>query len=253
MSWAGYRNQIQRWRMLGLGMNPVGAFSPLDVAGLQTWIDFSDVTTLFTDSAKTTPVINDGNIIGAAEDKSGNGNDVLQAGADGLKPTYQVNEQNSLSVSQYDGVNDFLRATFTLNQPLTYYIVFAQITWVANRRIIDGSAAQAMIFQSAISPNVKAQAGGAATDEVTFALTTFGIARAVYNGATSTLRMNNDPPTTDKNIGANNPGGITLGASTAGGAAGNVNIGELLVYNSAISGGNDTNILSFLNSKWAIF
>lgn len=246
------------WKTLGglfggiLGSGPrTKSFLPSNVAELQLWLDFSDVSTLFTDVAKTIPVTTNGDAIGAAEDKSGNGNDGLQA-VGAAQPLYQVAIQNGLSVSKYDGANDFIRSTFVLNQPCTYYIVFSQITWTLNERIIDGSVAQAMIFQSAVTPRCRAQASGVASTEIILALGTFGIATAIYNGANSSLRLN-DGASPIANIGGNNPGGVVLGARTDGAVNGNINIGELLVFSDELSTADDARVLSFLNSKWDIF
>ncbi len=105
--WSGNRNEIQQWRRRGESMNPLGGFMPTDIAGLQLWLDFSDITTLFLDAAKTMPVTADGDVIGAVEDKSGNGNDATQA-TTANKPLHKTAIQNSLSIGRFDGVNDIL-------------------------------------------------------------------------------------------------------------------------------------------------
>lgn len=118
--WAGYRNSIQRWRRLGITMNPPG-FSPRNITGLQLWIDFSDMARIFTDAAKTTPVATDGDVIGAIEDKSGNGNDATQTDA-GEKPLYRTNIINGRSVGRFDGINDALEMALDLQDEKTIFI-----------------------------------------------------------------------------------------------------------------------------------
>ena len=62
---------------------------PTDIAGLQLWLDASDSTTLFTDSAGTTLATADGDPIGCWKDKSGNGNNVIQSDVS-LKPSLKL-------------------------------------------------------------------------------------------------------------------------------------------------------------------
>lgn len=85
------------------------AFSPPDLSGLLLWFDISDITSLYQDSAKTTPVTSTGDPIGAAVDLSGNGDDALQA-ITANKPTYRTSVQNGLSVTQCDGGDELRTA-----------------------------------------------------------------------------------------------------------------------------------------------
>jgi hypothetical protein len=94
------------------------AWSPLDLASLVAWWDFSDAAKLFTD-AGVTPVSADGQSIYQANDKSPSGYHLTQATA-GNRPTYKTNAINGLSVCRFaaDGINfdDWLRnALFTFD------------------------------------------------------------------------------------------------------------------------------------------
>lgn len=78
---------------LGLGMLRGGGFNPLTLfaAGEQgAWYDPSDITTLFQDTAGTTPVAAAGQSVGLMLDKSGRGNHATQANV-AQRPLYQVN------------------------------------------------------------------------------------------------------------------------------------------------------------------
>jgi len=66
------------------------------------WYDPSDMSTLFQDSAGTTPVTSNGDPVGLILDKSGNGNNAIQAISNGYRPTYQDGEL------VFDGVDDYL-------------------------------------------------------------------------------------------------------------------------------------------------
>jgi hypothetical protein len=58
----------------------LGGFDPLSLGPL-VWHDYSDLNTMFTDVAGTTPVAADGDAIALHLDKSGNGNHLIQSDA----------------------------------------------------------------------------------------------------------------------------------------------------------------------------
>ena len=74
---------------VGLKQNNLSpTFSP-SVAGsaLAAWFDATDATTMFSDTAGTTPITQGGSVA-KWNDKSGNGRHVTQAGASTLRPTW---------------------------------------------------------------------------------------------------------------------------------------------------------------------
>lgn len=98
--------------MLGHGLNlwlpNRGGFSPAALFAASepgAWYDPSDLTTLFQDSAGTTPVTASGQPVGLMLDKSGRGNHATQATA-AARPTY--NEAGGLRWLAFDGVDDFM-------------------------------------------------------------------------------------------------------------------------------------------------
>jgi len=87
-----------------------GGFSPASlfaggIAG--AWYDPSDLSTLFQDSAGTTPVTASGQPVGKMLDKSGNGNHATQA-ISAKRPIYT--EGSGLSWLAFDGVDDAMGA-----------------------------------------------------------------------------------------------------------------------------------------------
>lgn len=107
--------QKRRWILPGLPLAPLSsAFSPTDITGLVAWYDFSDITTLYQDSAKTTPVASDGDPIGYIVDKGPNGYDLLQATST-QKPTYKTAILNGKSVGSGDGGDRLGRTVFTVS------------------------------------------------------------------------------------------------------------------------------------------
>jgi len=91
---------------LGAGILFSGEFSPASIFAGGTegaWYDPSDLSTLFQDSAGTTPVTASGQPVGKMLDKSGNGNHATQA-TSSRRPTYT--EGGGLSWLAFDGVDD---------------------------------------------------------------------------------------------------------------------------------------------------
>ena len=84
------------------------------------WYDPSDLTTLYQDSAGTTPVTADGDPVGLNEDKSPNSLDLAQATSTS-RPTYDLT--SGTSSEEFDGTDDFLRNT-TTNFTVTEFSVF---------------------------------------------------------------------------------------------------------------------------------
>ena len=93
-------------RLPRLGAMRSGGFSPASLFAGGTegaWYDPSDLSTLFQDSAGTTPVTASGQPVGKMLDKSGRANHAVQATA-ARRPTYT--EGSGLSWLAFDGVGD---------------------------------------------------------------------------------------------------------------------------------------------------
>jgi hypothetical protein len=92
-------------------LNQGGAsFSPLATPSLAAWWDLTDLSTLFTDAARTTPVVANNDPIGGVTDKSGGGSHLSIATA-GLRPLYKAGIYGALGAALFDGVDDELHST----------------------------------------------------------------------------------------------------------------------------------------------
>lgn len=102
----------------GLGLQltvPRGRrFTPASVQPT-VWYDPSDRSTLFQSGTRAAPgaaVVNDGDPVGLVLDKSGNNIDLVQATAS-KRPLYKIS--GGISWLQFDGVDDALQSSVTLN------------------------------------------------------------------------------------------------------------------------------------------
>lgn len=82
----------------------VAAWSPSALSPIAFW-DFSDLSTMWQDTAGTTPVTTDGQTVARVDDKSGNGRHITQATALNC-PTYRTS--GGLHWLEFDGTNDGL-------------------------------------------------------------------------------------------------------------------------------------------------
>ncbi len=109
------------------------------------WLDTSDISTLYQESSKTTPVAADTDPVGAIEDKSGNGNDATALSGD------EAVWQDSGFI-EFTGT-DWLSGSFTTidNDDFSLYFVFHPTNFVGTQHIMGftktGTAASDNFFQ----------------------------------------------------------------------------------------------------------
>jgi hypothetical protein len=170
----------------------------------------------------------------------------------GSKPAQIVDRPSLL----FDGAAHFMKCNaFTLNQPETIYLVAKQVTWTRNDEIFDGNAdgfAGALVQYDLASPKLSLFAGTALSAENTnLALGSNGVICAVFNGASSSLQINNTTATSGS-IGTQNMSGFTLGAARDNTAHSNIQAYEALIYNVAHDSATRANIIRALMSKHGV-
>lgn len=124
--------------LLSRGYSPYNLFAASEPG---VWYDPSDLTTLFQDTAGTTPVTAPGQAVGRINDKSGRGNHATQATV-ASRPLYQVDGTGRPYLS-FDGVDDFL-VTPTITPNIDKVQVFAgvrKLSDVGNGGLVELSAA----------------------------------------------------------------------------------------------------------------
>jgi hypothetical protein len=155
----------------------------------------------------------------------------------------------------FDGVGDYLKtAAATLNQGFEVYMVVKHVTHISNAAFFDGNTWLSTIcYDKTPSPDIGLYAGSVACTNNDLATNTWGILRVVFNGASSKLQINGNAAETG-NPGAGNAGGFTLAAGGDGsGRFSNTQYKEIIVRAIVDSGGDETSILDYLNTKYTIY
>ena len=228
------------------------AFSPPDIAGLAAW--YSDAGPFWGDDARTLPA-SGGGTVGAWDDISGNGRHLLQASA--AKPTYQLGVKNGRSIVRFDGADDFLRATFTLAQPVTAFVVFKAPGPTVTRYVLDGATGTpgvncSIMFQT--TTQLRLYAGSSLlTGSADFAFNNWYVENHLASGSSSDIRLNGVLKGGPAAAGSNGMGGVTLGATSGGSAWGACDIGEALFYAAALSTTDRQSVETYLNGRWAVY
>jgi hypothetical protein len=235
------------------GGGPVYTTSPYGVAGAIAW--YKADTETFQDTAFTTPATADAAPVGGWRDQTGLNNSVTQATA-GSRPTLRLNQKNGLPVVRFDGVDDSLTALFTETITATVFVVLRFVVWTNNRYILSGGAGDKFSVYMAIGSPVWRVWNGATTVQANGAITagTWFIMQLRMAAANSILGENALAPVNAGGFAFDaTAGGLTMGAHVVSGFAGNVEIGELIFYNVALSDANVTTVRNALNARWLVF
>ena len=151
----------------------------------------------------------------------------------------------------FDGVDNFMRLIFAVNQPSRIYMVLKQVTWTINESIIDGHIApkRNLIGQNTATPGIFIFAGTVTAVNNNLAVGSFGIVRALFSGANSTLQVNN---TAKQTVDAGTLGvdGYVIGSYSTGAALwSNIKVKELIIRSAADDAATETAIYNYLANK----
>jgi len=150
----------------------------------------------------------------------------------------------------FDGTNDFLATlAFVLVRPEFIYFVGRQITWTNNDKLFDGLGVAGLgsMSQTGASPNIAISAGVSSPQDGNLALNTFGIVRALFNGAGSSLQVNLNAAW-NGNTGVNNMGGFVLGANGVLGQPSNIQAKEIIIRRTVDNAAVQQQIYNYLRA-----
>lgn len=180
------------------------------------WYDPSDLSTLFQDSAGTTPVTADGQPVGKMLDKSGNNFHMTQA-TSSKRPTFK--DSGGLRWLDFDGVDDYMDATTaSMAQPNDFSLALRPKSSATNMNFFDGITSREALYRNNTTTAFNMYAGTLSTGSATGINDgTDYVATARFNSTSSKVRRNRvDGSSVSPGSGALN--GLRLGAfSTSGG------------------------------------
>lgn len=224
-------------------------FSPTSLFSSNTggWWDPSNHSTTFQDTAGTTPANTAGQPVARINDLSGNGNNLLQA-TNSKRPILQ--NSGSLWWLEFDGISQFLQASFTFAQPMTRVHAARIITWTSSTWLWDGASANAAsLYMSGSSPRVDMFAASVGPiDTSHFTVGADHVASEFWNGASSSLTIDNNTANTG------NPGGSSVSGATIGAAGNTLFPGNIRCYGAmhigrALTAGEIANCRTYFGAK----
>lgn len=238
--------------LLGVGGAATGAaFSPTDLSGLQLWLRADQGT--YQDDALTTPATANNDPIGGWDDQAGT-NNATQATA-GSRPLLKTSGgPNSQHYIDPDNSDDrlALASTITLATTFTYFIVLRYPTLDGiyfmgssgnNRhRVLTTGAVQAVMTTNTAITNTGVVAANTWT-MLRIRRDGSGNLTGYVNGANQTSGTPNNANSTS----------IAFVFAHTSATTSNVDIAELLIYNTHLSDAECTQIESFLNTRYALF
>lgn len=235
------------------GGGAAAPFSPLDIPGLALWLDASDSTTLFQDSAGTTPATADNDVVGRMSDKSGNGYHAVQA-TTANKPVLKLAQQNGRNIL-HSVSYDFLTAPVPgTSQPFTYVAA-----WMGKNAAFSlalggpyGGVGRSFLGVNAITYKFALYAG-VYVDTAILSTAQWVVQSGVANTVSSKVKINDDAPIAG-DAGTNSTGPVGV-MSYSGGEGATVldSFGEGMLYNRALTDAELTQVHTYLNEKWAVY
>lgn len=171
--------------------------------------------------------------------------------AGAARPTYKTGGPGGYAYLDFDGVaNQMVQATYTLNQPLHYFLVMRPDGLAqGNDRVLgsfNGNLSCQMLFGNA---DLNIYSGGFVTVTNGFINNTWQLIIANFNGASSFLSSDSNTPASG-NVGGNNAAGLAIGANGSGVTPGKFQATELAVYNTTLSAGSVTSLIAGFNTKY---
>jgi hypothetical protein len=169
-------------------------------------------------------------------DQSGNARDLVQATA--ANQPQVILAANSRPALLFDGSNDTMASgAFTLNQPHSRNAVYRLVTAASGEKhIIDGKTGNtSILFFEVASGRTFIYAGSSVgTNTTAMPVGQRGAVGVTYNGASSRIEFNGFNIASETgNPGAGNPGGLTIGSNGGGGSPANVEIQEVVQFDTA--------------------
>jgi len=203
-------------------------------------------------------VTTDGSGVTAWADQRGNVGDLASSTA-ALSPDLITNGNPNADgdAIDFNGTSESMKvaAGFTWNQPETIYLVIKQTTYTLSDQFTDGNSNGSFnILNVNVSPDFTFNAGLSVGNNSDLAVNTWGIVCIVANGASSSVRVDNNAKVSG-DASTTNAGGFTLGSkSNQTENFSNIVVARILGYDTVAhtDAQQDQNITS-LNNIYSVF
>lgn len=197
-----------------------------------------------------TGVTESGGFASQWDDYSGNGRHLIQLTGTN-QPAY------SEGVFTFDGLDNFLQTgAISIAPPFTFVGVFKQVSWTASDALSDGGAVnQAALSQTSASPTLALWGSGSGADNTNLAIGSEGIVAYGHKvaGTTMFIQVNATAETTR----AGDIWGLSLTRISLGNSFNtryaNMSCREFILFNSVLSSGDRTALITALNNAMTVF
>ena len=235
------------------------------------WLDASNISTLATNANGTGAITVSGQPVGYWGDMSGNGKPATQA-TNGRRPTYtnSVADFNGKAALLFDGSDDDITSLLDINATnlpnMTIIMVYRQVAKTANSglwghdngawdrfQLLNFTAGGQYDGYPISTYNNRTPVKGMSTNTVLIysAVLKNGVANGSYVYVNGLSDSNNGLPAFTSQEYDTGLASFTLGNIAPGsGYRGNIQVGEVLVYDTALSDATRVKVESYLRSKW---
>lgn len=225
-------------------------FTPASIANLRVYLA-ADVG-VYTDAARTTAALVDGDVVGGWADQSGQNNHASQSTtAAKLTLKLAANGINGRAVLLSDGVDDWMAtAAFAaaLAQPVTIFTL-ATLPSAGQKMWIDGITAGDRLVQFQENPRAwQMYAGTVVAGTVSDASP--HVVVGLYNGASSKLWVDGGTAVLSGNVGANQLTGLMIGAQYNFATPFGGKLGEVEVYAAGLTLAEINQMGPYLATRW---
>jgi len=185
------------------------------------------------------------------DDQSGNGRDLAEATN---KPKWIDSGINSQNVIRFDGTNDNMQYTVSISQPFHFFIVALMDTWTNNDRLVDlEPGLNPSISQQGSSPQIKQQAGAAATNLVSPTLGAGFLLQSFFSGTSSFQALNNDAQSSGGNPNTMGMNTLGIGGQSNESGCSDGEFAEIALYTAEVTGGDLTTLKNYFNDEYALW
>lgn len=219
---------------------------PRTISGLAAWWDASVGITQHASGG-----------VSAWADQSGNGRTMSQ-GTPNSAPAWDQNVLNGRPVVNFNGSSNSMLASFTLVQPIHYFLVYRfDSAYVSgNPRVFDGATGNSMSFYASSASGMGIFAGAGSDPAISNEQrTAFSVTEIQAASSVAAMRINGSSVSflSTNAIGAGSPNGMRLGAFGTGSTAyGDVSFAEILIYSAILATGDASSVRSYLGTKYGI-